>query len=48
MNQPRVRISELADRELVDDISLSMILDAVLLVHYGKTVLTISQKEGMQ
>lgn len=48
LNQPRVRISELADRELVDDISLSMILDAVLLVHYGKTVLTISQKEGMQ
>lgn len=48
LNQPRVRISELADRELVDDISLSMILDAVLLVHYGKTMLTISQKEGMQ
>ena len=41
LNQPRVRISELADRELVDDTSLSMILDAVLLVHYGKTVLTI-------
>ena len=48
LNQPRVRISELADRELVDDTSLSMILDAVLLVHYGKTVLTICQKEGMQ
>ena len=48
LNQPRVRISELADRELVDDTSLSMILDAVLLVHYGKTVLIASVFKVMQ
>ena len=48
LNQPRVRISELADRELVDDTSLSMILYAVLLVHYGKTVLIASVFKVMQ
>ena len=38
--------AELSDRELVDDAALTLILDAQLIEHYGKAMLSIGQKGG--
>nr|WP_326184154.1 hypothetical protein [uncultured Oscillibacter sp.] len=38
-----VTVSELCDRELVEDRTLSLILDALLIAHYGKAVIAANE-----
>lgn len=42
-DQQYISYSELRDQELVDDTALTLILDALLIAHYGKAMLTISR-----
>lgn len=46
LDQRTISVSELCDRELVEDRTLSLILDATLIAHYGKPMLTIGETGG--
>ena len=46
LGQRTISVPELCDRELVEDRTLSLILDAALIAHYGKPMLTIGETGG--
>lgn len=46
LNQRTISVPELCDRELVEDKTLSLILDALLIAHYGKAMLAFDRLEG--
>lgn len=45
LGQRTITVSELCDRELVEDQTLSLILDATLIAHYGKAMLAFDRLE---
>ena len=45
-NHQYISFQELCDRELVDDTALTLILDAMLIAHYGKAMFTIGGTGG--
>ena len=41
--QKTITISELCDEDLVDDLTLALILDALLIDHYGPVILHLKE-----
>lgn len=46
MDQNTISAAELCDRELVEDKTLRLILDALLIAHYGKAVIVANKEAG--
>lgn len=47
LGQNTISVTELCDRELVEDKTLSLILDALLIAHYGKAVMAANKGAGV-